>query len=201
MSSPQAFLEARDLLLAHRTDYASARRRFRWPRLDRFNWALDYFDAMAKGNERPGLWVVEEDGREEKLSFAELSRRSNQVANFLRGLGVRRGDAVLMMLGNVVPLWEVMLACMKLGAVVIPATTLLNTEDLRDRFERGGVRHVIVGDADTGKCDPLPGGYGRIVVGKDRPGWTNLEQARSAPAEFTPDGPTHASDPLLLYFT
>ncbi len=201
MSSPsRPFLEARDFLLAHRTDYDTARRDFRWPRLERFNWALDYFDEMAKGNERPALWVVDDAG-EVKLTFAEMSRRSSQVASFLRGQGVRRGDAVLMMLGNVVPLWEVMLACMKLGAVIIPATTLLTTDDLRDRFERGRVRHVIVGAADAAKFDALPGDYGRIVVGGERAGWTRFERAREAPPEFTPDGPTNASDPLLLYFT
>jgi acetyl-CoA synthetase len=200
-SSLRSFLEARDLLLAHRTDYEAARREFRWPKLDQFNWALDYFDAMAKGNDRPALWVVDEGKGETKLSFAEMSRRSSQVANFLRAQGVKRGDAVLMMLGNVVPLWEVMLACMKLGAVIIPATTLLNTDDLKDRFERGGVRHVIVGEGDAAKFDPLPGSYSRIVVGKDKAGWVNLEQSRAAPADFTPDGPTNATDPLLLYFT
>ena len=63
------------------------------------------------------------------------------------------------------------------------------------------MRHVIVGAADAGKFDALPGDYGRIVVGQDRPGWTNLEQARAASAEFTPDAPTNADDPLLLYFT
>jgi acetyl-CoA synthetase len=201
-SSLRSFLEARDLLLAHRADYEKARKEFRWPKLDQFNWALDYFDGvLAKGNDRPALWVVDEGQGETKVSFAEMSRRSNQVANFLRAQGVRRGDAVLMMLGNVVPLWEVMLASMKLGAVIIPATTLLNTEDLKDRFERGGVKHVIVGENETSKFDPLSGSYSRIVVGKDRPGWTNLDQARSASADFTPDGPTNATDPLLLYFT
>jgi acetyl-CoA synthetase len=200
-SSARSFLEARDFLLAHRTDYDTARRDFRWPRLDRFNWALDYFDEMARGNDRTALWVVDEGGGEVKLSFADLSRRSSQVANFLRAKGVRRGDAVLLMLGNVVPLWEVMLACMKLGAVIIPATTLLTTDDLKDRFERGGVRHVVVGAADTGKFDALPGDYGRIVVGDDRAGWTSLERARDASPELIPDAPTDANDPLLLYFT
>jgi acetyl-CoA synthetase len=199
-SAVASFLEARDFLLAHRTDYEKARSGFRWPKLDRFNWALDYFDAMAKGNDRPALWVVDDAG-EVKLSFAEMSRRSSQLATFLRSRGVKRGDAVLMMLGNVVPLWDVMLACMKLGAVIIPATTLLNTEDLRDRFDRGGVRHVVVGDADTGKFDALPGNYGRFIVGKHRPGWTNVAEALTGPTEFTPDGPTNATDPLLLYFT
>ncbi|WP_242342834.1 AMP-binding protein [Anaeromyxobacter terrae] len=201
MSPSRPFLEARDFLLAHRTDYEQAYRNFRWPRLERFNWALDYFDEMARGNDRPALWIVDEGGHEVKLSFAELSLRSAQVANFLRAKGVRRGDAVLMMLGNVVPLWEVMLACMKLGAVIIPATTLLTTDDLKDRFERGKVRHVIVGEADAGKFDALPGDYTRIVVGRERSGWTTYDSARAVAAEFTPDGPTAAGDPLLLYFT
>src|SRR5512134_2617057 len=200
MSSARSFLEARDLLLARRTDYEAARREFRWPALDRFNWALDYFDELAKGNERPALWVVDDAG-EVKISFAEMSRRSSQVASFLRASGVRRGDAVLMMLGNVVPLWEVMLACMKLGAVIIPATTLLTTDDLKDRFERGKVRHVVAGEADAGKFDALPGDYTRIVVGRERAGWTSYDSARAADAQFTPDGPTSADDPLLLYFT
>src|SRR5258707_5771105 len=110
--SNAAFLEAREFLFRRREDYQAAYDGFRWPVLDRFNWAVDYFDAMAKGNERPALWLVEEGGVEIKLSFAALARRSNQVANYLRRLGVRRGDRILLMLGNVVPLWECMLAAM-----------------------------------------------------------------------------------------
>jgi acetyl-CoA synthetase len=98
--SYSAFVEARDFLLAHRTDYETAYRDFRWPQLTEFNWALDYFDVMAAGNDRPALWVVNEDGSEQKMSFADMSRRSNQVANWLRQQGVKRGDRILMMLGN-----------------------------------------------------------------------------------------------------
>src|SRR3984885_1143464 len=140
-----SFLAAREFLLRHREDYMTAYRDFRWPRLERFNWALDYFDPMARGNAQPALWLVDEDTGDTKLSFADLSERSNRVANALRRFGVRRGDRILLMLGNVVPLWECMLAAMKLGAVVIPATTLLNRNDLVDRFARGRTRHVIVG--------------------------------------------------------
>jgi acetyl-CoA synthetase len=197
----QSFLEARDFLFTHREDYDTAYADFRWPRLDQFNWALDYFDVIAEGNTQAALWVVEESGHEIKLSYAEMSARSNQAANFLRGLGVKRGDVVLIMLGNVVPLWEVMLACIKLGAVMIPATTLLNTEDLKDRFERGGVRHVVVAAPDAAKFDPLPGDYTRITVDGAVDGWTRYEDAYAASAEFTADGPTAATDPLLLYFT
>jgi acetyl-CoA synthetase len=195
------FLEARDFLLAHRTDYDAAVRGFRWPQLERFNWALDYFDSMAAGNAHTALHVVEETGAEGKRSFAELAVRSNQVANHLRGLGVARGDRVLLMLGNEVPLWETMLACMKLGAVMIPATTLLAADDLRDRLERGQVRHVVAGAAHAAKFDALPGAYTRVAVGGAPSGWHAFADAERAPASFAPDGPTHASDPLLLYFT
>jgi acetyl-CoA synthetase len=201
MTPTQAFAQAREFLMTHREDYEAAYSGFEWPKLDQFNWALDWFDAHAKGNDRPALWVVGEDGSEERLSFAELSERSNRVANFLRAQGVKRGDRILLMLGNVVPLWEVMLASIKLGSVVIPATTLLARDDLLDRFERGGVRHVVVGSADAGKFADIEGNYTRIVAGGPAPGWTSLEEAYPASAEFAPDGPTLANDPILLYFT
>ncbi len=196
-----AFIAARDFLLAHRGDYETAHREFRWPKLTRFNWALDYFDVMAAGNDGLALWVVDVGGHEARLTFAQMSERSNRAANFLRARGVGRGDAVLLMLGNVVPLWEVMLACMKLGAVIIPATPQLTTDDLVDRFERGGVRHVVASAADAAKFAPLRGDYGRIAVGGDVPGWTPYELAYEAAATFTADRPTAAADPLLLYFT
>lgn len=196
----QSFLKARDFLLAHRTDYATAYRDFRWPQLSNFNWALDYFDVMAKDNHKPALWLVD-DNSEIKLSFAELSARSNQVANFLRAQGVKRGDVVLMMLNNVVPLWETMLACIKLGAVIIPATTLLVTEDLKDRFERGGAAHVVAGADQTAKFDALDNQFTKIVVGGAHDGWTSFDEAYKASTEFTPEGETKVDDTLLLYFT
>src|SRR5215475_2060698 len=132
-SGTGALRAARDLLLTHRTDYAAAAAGFTWPALDEFNWALDWFDVIAA--EHPGrlaLRVVGDDGSDEAVSYVAMAARSSQVANWLRGLGVRRGDHVLLMLGNIVPLWEVMLAAIKLGAVVIPASTLLQPADLTD---------------------------------------------------------------------
>ncbi|MHB8666865.1 MAG: AMP-binding protein [Burkholderiales bacterium] len=201
MSAARPFVEARDFLFKHRSDYAVAARDFRWPVLKEFNWALDYFDAMAKGNDQPALWLVGEDGSEIKHSFAEMSARSNRVANWLRAIGVKRGDRILMMLGNELALWETMLGAIKLGAVLIPATTLLTPDDLLDRFERGNVRHVVVGVANVEKFATLAGGYTRIAVGGTAPGWHSFADAGAHPANFTPDGPTMANDPMLLYFT
>ena len=197
----QAFLDARAFLWKHRTDLESAGA-FKWPLMTHFNWALDYFDPMAKGNGQPALRIMEEDGRETLRSFEEMSLASNRVANHLRGLGVKRHDHVLMILGNQVELWETMLASIKLGAVLIPATALLTIEDLEDRLERGRVSHVIVDSAQASKFEGLHGDYSRICVGARISGWHDLGEAHSQSSnDFQADGPTLASDPMLLYFT
>jgi acetyl-CoA synthetase len=201
MTDADVFRASRDYLLAHRDDAATACRDFAWPHLTRFNWALDHFDRLAAGNQRPALWIVDESGEEQKLSFAQLSVRSAQVANWLRSRGVRRGHRVLVMLNNEVALWEAMLACVKLGAVLIPSSNLLTPDDLRDRLDRGEVRHVIVGAANTSKFAGLGGDYGRICVGDAPAGWTAFAESAQSPEAFTPDGETLATDPLLLYFT
>jgi acetyl-CoA synthetase len=203
-----AFRAARDLLLTHREDYAAAYHEFQWPRLHEFNWARDWFDGVlaVEHAAAPALWIVEEDGSEIRLSFGELSARSSQVAGWLRSLGVRRGDRLLLMLGNQVELWEVILAAMKLGAVIIPASTLLATADLVDRVQRGAVAHVVARDVDTPKFEGVPGGWTRIAVGGGMPdgtcpGWLDYADAYACIDDSSEDGPTDAGDPMLLYFT
>jgi acetyl-CoA synthetase len=198
----EEFKAARDFLLAHRTDYATAIRDFRWPAPTHFNWALDWFDgelARGDGALRPALTIVGDGAA--SLSFAELSERSHRVANALRALGVTRGDRVLLMLGNVAPLWETTLAVMKLGAVVIPAATLLTPADLADRFERGRARHVVAAAGDTAKFDGFEQELTRIAVGDAPAGWRRYDDLLRSSATFVPDAPTNADDPMLLYFT
>nr|WP_225953427.1 AMP-binding protein [Kibdelosporangium phytohabitans] len=185
-------------MLAHRDDYGTAYREFRWPRPEWFNWALDWFDTLP--SDQLGLWIVEEDGTERKWTFGDLSTRSDLIAGWLRSVGVARGDRLILMLGNQGELWETILAAMKLGAVIIPASTLLGAEDLRDRVERGEVKHVVARSADAEKFDKVPGGYTRIAVGEPVDGWLSYASATGAET-FEPDGPTAATDTLLLYFT
>ena len=198
------FLQMRDFLQAHREDYDAALAGFSWPQLGEFNWALEHIDAVAADSVRGArlaLWIVEEDGSEEKFTYADIAGRSNRVANWLRANGVARGDRIVLMLANQVQLWETILAAMKLGAVIIPATPMLGPADLRDRIERGAAKHVVVRSEDAEKFADIAGEYTRIAVGADVDGWLPYADSAAAAREFTPDGVTTGEDTLLLYFT
>jgi acetyl-CoA synthetase len=209
MTVTEEFRAARDRLLALREDYSGARSEFQWPRFAQFNFALDWFDQIAADPAtaaNPALVIVEQDGSATRRSYAELSERSSQVANWLRRQGVRRGDRMIIMLGNQVELWELMLAGIKLGIVMIPTTTLMGPADLKDRVERGGATWAAVGSASIAKFSDVPGDYTLIEVAadaRDEPtaGAAQYTGSSAAPADFTPDAPTLADDTLLLYFT
>ena len=198
---------ARDQLVDVIDDYDKAVETFAWPRLTgTFNWATDWFDDIARGNDRTALWIVEEDGSERKITFAEMADRSDRVATWLAQLGVGKGDRVILMLGNQVELWESMLAVAKLGAVIMPTTGALGPADLADRITRGGARYVIANAADTAKFDApelerVAGDYTRIVVGEPVDGWHAYADADNVVSAGPFTARTAVDDTMLIYFT
>ncbi|MDE3719796.1 AMP-binding protein [Nocardiopsis sp. N85] len=195
------FRAARDLLLRLRDDREAAHREFIWPRPAVFNWALDHFDEVAERRpDRTALWIVNEDGEEEKYTYRHMSERSSQVANWLYGQGVHPGDRILVMLGAQVELWEITLAAIKLGAVVVPTATNLTEGDLLDRLDRGEIKHVVCSPVDTEKFIGLHGHWTRICVGY-MDGWLGYPDSEHAGLEFHPPSRVGPDDPLLIYFT
>lgn len=200
MTPTELFQRARDLLLDSAGDVDAARAAFTWPPLEAFNWAWDWFEPLAaRKPDAPALVIVSEAAGVTRATFGELSERSTRLAGWMADHGVARGDRVLVMLGNVMPLWETMLAAIKLGAVVIPATTQLTADDVDDRIARGAARHVVTDAAIAARFPALEQLGVRLVVGGDVPGFTRFEEARSPAA--LPRVDTRADDPLLLYFT
>lgn len=199
----ERYRAARDQLLALRGDYEAAAETFTWPDLgEYFNWGIDWFDAIARGQARPAIVIVEEDGSSLEVSYEEMVRRSDVVAVWLREHGVKKGDPVILMLGNQIELWDTMLAVMKLGAIIMPTTTAVGPADLVDRVERGGVRHVITNASETSKFALVPGDFSRFSIG-EATGWHDLHEAyrhTGAVEPLTHPG-TRPDDPLLYYFT
>ena len=195
------FRTARDFLVAHRDDYETAYRDFSWPAFERFNWARDWFDALAvEQPEVAALTIVEEDGEVNSRTYAEMGERSRQVAGWLTEAGLKPGDRVLIVLGNQVELWETMLGCIRAGAVMIPATTLLTDADLADRISRGNVRAVVTSGADAGRYAGIADNCIRVAVGAPAEGWLPFSDSETYDGPV-PEVDTAADDSLLLYFT
>jgi acetyl-CoA synthetase len=201
-SKAPIFREARDLLLELENDYHGARAAFVWPRPERFNWALKWFDAELAAGEHGRTTALKVIGeRVETRTFADLARESSRLANGLRSLGAKRGDRLLMMLGVVPELWATMLASMKLGLVLIPAMPTLGQADIADRIDRGKAKYLIAHGADEEKFAGLAEGVARVAVGETPSGWLSYDALLGGGDHFEPDGPTKADDPMLLYFT
>ncbi|WP_436697725.1 AMP-binding protein [Nocardioides sp. BYT-33-1] len=197
-----ALRDARDGLQARRTSYDAAVADFAWPEVGpTFNFVHDWFDGYARGSDRPGLVIVEEDGSRAAYSFGELVTRSEQVAAYLAAQGIGRGDSVVVMLGNQVELWESMLALIRLGAVIMPTTTAVGPAELVDRLGRGDARAVVCNGADAPKFDEVPGDYVRVAVGDAPSGWLSYAAAYDVPAAPLPHPGNASTDRLLLYFT
>lgn len=201
MGDFERFVAVRDSLQRLRCAGPAACDGFEWPRFDHFNWATDYFDRMAADNERPALRVIDDQGGDETVSYAVMSGRSSQVANFLGSLGLVPGDHVLISLGNCVPLWEIVLAVIKLRLVMIPATTLLERDDLADRMARGAVKCVITHAQLAARFATAAASLVRISVDGAVPGWVDYAQSHDARRAFAAHGASPAGAPLLLYFT
>ncbi len=191
-------------MLQHRGEYELARTSFSWPEMPVYNFATEWFDGLAEEDpDGLALWVIDPDD-ETKLTFRELADSSIAAAHFLTDLGLRRGDRILVVLGNCVPLWEIMLAAIRVGAVIIPATPQLSAKDLEDRVERGDARLLVAGSGELAKFEGLQPPLGRILIGAHPApveGWIpyDLEDFRGRDPHFP--GVSKSSDPLLLYFT
>ena len=205
-----AFFAARDRLLDLAADPARARAEFTWPDVGPdFNWAHDVFDVIAAGNDATALWIAEADGTEIKRSFAEMKRRSDQVAHWMLAQGARKGDVAMLMLGNRYELWEIMLAALKIGVVILPTSVVLGAAELVDRVDRGRVKWVFAAPEDAVKFAQVPGSYRGVVVGFDAAArdqraalydWLDFGEARSSSVASVPKR-TRSDDTSLIYFT
>ncbi|MFF8835772.1 AMP-binding protein [Streptomyces sp. NPDC015130] len=205
MRSPcatRAFRTVRDVLLEHRDDLDAAREKFAWPQVPRFNWALDWFDVIARDNDRTALHLIG-TVTDDAISYRRLAQRSDQVANWLTEHGVARGDRVLIALHNLLPLWEVMIAAIKISAIIVPTYPTASPAELKDRIERAGVSHVVT----SAELAPRFAGIADHLTGicTDGPvpdGWLDYSTSYEAPREpYEPVHHTGADDPLFCYFT
>ncbi len=211
MTDIEQFLKARDFLL-NCESYEKAVKEFKWPAISKFNWAIDYFDKIAKDNENLALIYANESGEERKVTFEEMRQRSNQVANFLRDLGLQKGDRVFMIMDASVEIYEIILGVMKAGGAIIPGAALLSPSDIADRIERGNVKFFIAHSKYAEKAlknvgEDLKGLKALIYIGEEikeeflHDNVYNYNEVDKYNKDYSAPFITYSTDELFLFFT
>lgn len=178
---------------------------FRWNIPERYNIAADVCDRHAGDPGKVALIGVDGDGKTWEMTFREVQRRANQVANLLVSLGLARGDRVMLLLGQ--NAWTAIghVACWKAGLISVPASTLFAAEAIAYRLNTAGVRIVITDMANLPTVETarlLAPATERVFLidgaGSNAPSLPNTIAA--ARDTFT-NVDTAANDPAFLNFT
>lgn len=188
-------------------------RAHRWDVPDRFNFGRDVVDRWAADRGRTALLWEDSAGRSLRYTFWDIKTLSDRLGGAMQALGVARGDRVLVLLPRL-PEWMVaMIACVKIGAIAIPTTDMVQPKDIHFRIEHAEAVAVIttgegapkVEAAAAAGCQTLAH---RILVGdpvtgdgEERPGWHGYHRLlQEAPRRFEA-ADTRSAEPAVMYYT
>jgi medium-chain acyl-CoA synthetase len=191
--------------MANMSDYERERASFALEVPATFNFGFDVVDKWAADPEKLAMLWVDDAGHSARYTFADIRRQSNRFASVLQGLGMRKGDGVMLVLPRV-PQWHtIMVSLMKLGALPMPGTVLLTPKDYEYRINMAEARAVIVDSANAAKVEAIrvncPTLEYSIVLGGPRPGWIDYNTAMATASEVFTPAVTYSDDPALIYFT
>lgn len=179
---------------------------------EKFNFVYDVVDVIAKEDpQREAIVWCDESGKDARFTFEDLQKKSAQVANYFCSLGIKKGDAVMLVLKNQYEFWFCLLALHRIGAIAVPATHMLMKKDFIYRNNKASIKMIVavnrqelleVVDSSQSESPTL---QHKIVVEGEREGWTEFYQGIEAMPD-TFDEPTgkdavNNDDIMILYFT
>lgn len=178
---------------------------FRWQVPQEFNFAWDVIDVYAEDRSRVALYWEDESGLQARWTFWDFREKSRRFANVLRGLGVKRGDPILVMLPRI-PEWQVaFLAGLRLGALVIPCTSVLRAKDIVYRANHSGATAIVACEESLDEVEiarkDCPSLRAFIAVGKPRTGWIGFSDGWTAASSTMDRVGTRSDEPAICFYT
>ncbi|WP_347861349.1 acyl--CoA ligase [Salimicrobium sp. PL1-032A] len=164
---------------------------------------ISEMEKYAEGEERNALIWLDSEGRQKRVTYQELMKRVNRIGNAFLEEGLVPGDKMLVMIPRTIEAYEVYLAALKAGIIVIPSSEMLRTKDLQYRIDHGEAKavacfHSFTGQfADVKEVDSLH----LFSVGGNAEGWIPLEERVDAASEQLEAAPTHRDDTAFLPYT
>ncbi|MFC2331298.1 MAG: AMP-binding protein [Treponema sp.] len=193
-------------------DYSDLKKNCRLKAPENFNFSYDIIDRYAKEcPEKRALVWCDDNGGEKTFTFADISVESKRAAYFLSAAGIKKGDAVMLILRRRYEFWILMPALHRIGAIVVPATDQLLQKDIEYRTNAAEIKMIISYEnpliqTEIEKAMPASKTVKTLVtVGSEREGWVNFhKEYEKCAAEFprpVGEAATNNEDPMLMYFT
>lgn len=193
-------------------DYTDLKKNCRLKAPENFNFSYDIIDRYAKDcPEKRALVWCDDNGEEKTFTFADISIESKRAAYFLSAAGIKKGDAVMLILRRRYEFWILMPALHRIGAIVVPATDQLLQKDIEYRTNAAEIKMIIsyenpIIQSEIEKAMPASKTVKTLVtVGSERKGWVNFHtEYEKCTAEFprpVGEAATNNEDPMLMYFT
>ncbi|MCK9579375.1 MAG: AMP-binding protein [Methanoregula sp.] len=194
-------------------DYDEVYKNFKIDVPEYFNFGFDVIDAWAnKDRNKLAMIWVDQNGKEQKFTFYDLMRLSNQIVNMLIKYGVNKGDKVLIMLPRVPEWWTFTIGLIKRGAVYCPAPTMLTPKDLKYRINVAEIKMIITMEEHAEKIESIakecPSLSCKLLIDAKRPGWISYPVELDYPAPVSAKivnmpgtKKTKSTDPLVIFFT
>ena len=175
--------------MSNMEDYDVVRRNFHLTVPDRFNYTIDVVDRLAgEEPDKLALVAVHPDGRTTtRHTFGEVSRDANRVANYLKRLGVGKGDRVFVQLPRIPEWYSTILGCLKLGAVPMPGTSLLMPRAIESRVNAADAVLIVTDAIGAARADEIadscPSLRAKVLVGEAVAGWESLASGMASASD------------------
>ncbi|MEH6504306.1 MAG: acyl--CoA ligase [Cycloclasticus sp.] len=195
--------------MSNMANYAVTKASFKLETPEFYNFGIDVIDKRANEADKLAFITVDASGNDIKhFQFSDLSKVSNQFANGLLSLGVKKRELAFVMIPRIAEWYAVMIGSCKLGVVTMPGTNLLTAKDIEYRINRSKATLAIVTSDNADKVDAIkancPTLEKLIVIGDAREGWYTFDQLTVNADEALDQSqmePTKASDLMMIYFT
>ncbi|XP_056018221.1 acyl-coenzyme A synthetase ACSM3, mitochondrial-like isoform X2 [Ostrea edulis] len=179
-----------------------------------FNFAKDVVDFWAsekspKSASSPALWWIDDEGREKKFNFQQISNLSKRLANVLTNhCGLKKGDILIVILPRIPEWWIIYIAAIRAGLIVSSGTTQLRPKDIELRMKSSGAKCIITDESSVQNVEQVihvcAGVQSKIYIGHKSDtlsGWKNYEELMAKSTDDFQTVNSKSDEPMTLYFT
>ncbi|RHW33496.1 acyl--CoA ligase [Lysinibacillus yapensis] len=164
---------------------------------------VDEIEKYAKTSSKIALMIHEGNGQIKKVSYANLIKKANKVANLLKSSGLNKGDVVLVMVPRSEEAYITYIGALKAGLTIIPSSEMLRAKDIDYRIIHSGAKAIVAFENEISQFEEVQhlDGLKLFVFGQSREPWISIEDHLETQPEVFEGVQTEDSDIAFLSYT